>query len=634
MKKLLTIFISLLALCPGYSQNTTVWTHRYGNYRTGWNTHEKILNTSNVNDSLFGLLFTRTVDDEVYAQPLYVPNLTINGKKHNVVFVATVNNSVYAFDADDPSASAPLWHINLTTSGATVFNKSFLPCSNYDNNIGIVGTPVIDTTTMTMYVLSHDGSALYGTSQQYMNAIDITTGQLKPGSPVPISASVSGNGEASVGGTITFDQTKHNQRTALLLNKGVVYACWASHCDRDPYHGWVMGFDANTLKAKYIYNDTPDSAEGGIWMAGNGPSVDDNGYIYIISGNGTVGLKGNPNNPIDRGESLLKFEDTGSSLKLVDFYTPSNYKYLEQNDLDYGIGADMIIPHSNFSVSNSKEGKIFLHDNSHLGKYSAGDDSLLQSIPVVSNLGPNNAYNYGTPIYHRAEGDTECVYVWAPADSLKQFFLDRSAKKFDLSKTVTGIEESASSFYGPIITGSSDDTVPGTGIVWAIRATGGFIGSGTILEAFDARNVKKQLWNSNTSSSNYMGREAKFNTPIVANGKVYVPSFSNKLYVYGLLSSIGNKTGILQKTRVNFTNLYPNPARNQITLSYSVSTGISTLSVHVIDVYGRSVLEVPLAVESGAHTQNITLNKIVPGVYSTVYYANGKFAGSSRFVKY
>ena len=647
MKKLLFTVMSLCVLVPGYSQNTSVLTHRYSNHRTGWNKHEKILNTSNVNQTQFGLVFTRSVDDEVYAQPLIVSDLMINGRTQNVVFVATVGNSIYAFNADDPDSTAPLWHVNLTTAGARTFNKNDPGCGVFANNIGIVGTPVIDTASNTMYVLTHDVSLTTGNSQQYIHAIDITTGDEKPGSPKAINAWVIGNGDGSVNDTVYFDQDQHDTRAALLLYNGVVYACWASFCDHDPYHGWVIGFDANTLETKYVYNDTPIASEGGIWMAGNGPSVDDNGYIYIISGNGTVGNGGDPNDPINRGESMLKFKDTGDSLKLVDFFTPNNYAYLETNDLDYGIGGAVLIPNSSYSVSNSKEGQIFLLDDDHLGKYSAGNDSLLQAIQVVPVMNASNAYNYGSPVYYHAEGDSEFVYVWGPLDSLKQFKLDRANNQFDLSKTITGHmrTNNTSSHYGPVLTVSSDDTMPGTAIVWAIESSSGFNSSG-ILEAFDARDVRKLLFSSNAApTSNKMGKMAKFNTAVVANGKVYVPSFSNTLYVYGLLPETppdttggGDTTGtnILQKTSdVQFTRLYPNPANNNITFEYSVSADISSLNVRIVDMNGRSLMEIPLPGGSGSHSKTVSVaGKISTGIYTAEYYVNGKFEGSVRFSKY
>jgi hypothetical protein len=636
MKKLYLIMYCLIIATSVFPQNTSVLTHRYGDRRLGWNDNETILNPENVNADEFGWVFSRSVDDEVYAQPLIVSGLLINDVKQNVVFVATLNNSVYAFNADDPSASASLWHVSLNTSGARVFGNSDLPCSNFDNHIGIVGTPVIDTNTMTMYVLSHDVSMESGKSQQYLHAIDIRTGEEKPGSPVAIMATYPGSGVGSIDDTVYFDQDRHNQRTALLLHDGVVYACWASHCDHQPYHGWVIGFDANTLQNKYVYNNTPMDSAGGIWMAGNAPSVDDNGYIYIISGNGNVGYNGDPNDPLGRGESLLKFFPTGDSLKLVDFFTPNNYDVLEQNDLDYGIGGAMLIPNSSLSVSNSKEGKIFLLDDDYLGKYTPGNDSLLQAITVVPQTGPHNWYNFGTPVYYHYanEVDTECVYVWAPKDMLTQLFLDRTTDRFDTTRTIKGTTATLNSFsnYGPVLSVSSNGTSLGTGIVWALHSKPGG-GNSAVLEAYDAKDVRKLLWSSDMGpTTNRVETLAKFNTPVIANGKVYIPTFSNKLEVFGLLPEM--PTGIHSESSVlKIAGLYPNPAGKEITIRYFVNESANKLSAQVVDMYGRKLLDIPLNANPGEHSQFVTLGGgFVTGLYSVIFYADGSITYTSRFI--
>jgi len=634
MKNLCFIIISIFFGNSVFSQSTSVITQRYENSRIGWNNNEKILNVSNVNQKQFGLLYTRTVDDQMYSTPLLVSNLSIRGKTQNVLFVATMNNSVYAFDADDSSAMTALWHVNVTSPGNTVFKSSYLPCSNYGSNIGIIGTPAIDTVSKTMYFISNEYATAAKKAQQYFHALDITTGNEKTGSPTLIATYVKGTGAATKNDTVYFDPIKHNQRSAMLLYNGVVYACWASFCDRDPYHGWVMGFDASNYKLKYTYNNTPNGSEGGIWMAGNGPSVDDNGFIYIIAGNGTIGDSIHPNNPIGRGESLLKFKPSSDSLRLVNFFTPGDYVKLEVNDLDYGNGTAIIIPNSNLSVSTSKEGKMYLLDDTKLGKCTANDDSALNAFYVIPHYTNPQWADFGTPIYYHysSQADSECVYVWASFDSLKQFSFNRSMMKFDLSKTIKGTVTAANSNYGPVLAGSSDSANVGTGIVWALRFTTSTNGTG-LLEAYDARNVRKLLWSSNVGIDNKLGIYPKFNSPVIANGKVYVPTMSNKVYVYGLHDQV---ISTIQKRILSepFT-VYPNPANESIQLNYSVPRISTKVILSVVDLYGRVTLNVPLISKQGGNTSIINFeNRIKSGVYSLQLKSDGIVVGVAKLIKY
>ena len=308
----------------------------------------------------------------MYAQPLIVGNINIAGSIRNIVLLATVNNSVYAFDADDPLADKPLWQVNLTLTGCrpplnTDMNEG---CGgsyrNFIGNIGIVSTPVIDLNTKTIYVVTRNVTLSDTTFSQYLHALDIVTGKEKPNSPVYITASVPSYSPGNVNGVVTFDQKKHNQRAGLLLLNNTVYICWASHCDWGPYHGWVMGYDATSLQQKYVYNTTRRGGlAGGIWMSGQAPAVDDDGFIYLTTGNGTVGLNdgSNPNDTTNRGESLIKLTTASGALKIADFFTPSNWKYLEAHDLDFGSDGVLLIPDTHLSLSGSKESYLYLIDN-------------------------------------------------------------------------------------------------------------------------------------------------------------------------------------------------------------------------------------------------------------------------------
>ncbi len=352
--------LTFLILLPinSIAQKSVLTQHNDLN-RSGWNDKETILKKSNVTPNTFGKLFTRAVDDQVYAQPLVKLQINMPGKGlKNVVYVATVNNSVYAFDADSANESTAFWQVNLTVSGTRPVNKGDMTgaCGGFYNdfsgNMGIVGTPVIDTTTNTLYVVARSLKTSTNTYYQYLHALDITTGAEKVNSPVLITATVNGTGDGSVRGKVNFDAQKQNQRPGLLLLNGIVYIAWSSHCDWGPYHGWVMGYDKTSLLQKYVYNTTPDGYWGGIWMSGGGPSADENGNIYLAAGNGSVGKNGNPADVTNRSESALKLTP---SLTLSSFFTPKNYETLEGADLDFGVTQMLLIPNTNRAIVGVKD---------------------------------------------------------------------------------------------------------------------------------------------------------------------------------------------------------------------------------------------------------------------------------------
>ena len=647
MKHIFTsVLLTILIIHNIYSQPVSVLTQRYDNKRLGWNSNETILNTSNVNPTNFGLLFKRTVDDQIYAQPLVVANMHFNGGIHNVVFVATVNNTLYAFDADDSATMAPYWQVNLTPVGSRVIINTDMTgaCGgnylDFSGHMGIVGTPVIDTTTSTMYVVARSVTLTTNVFQQYLHAIDITTGMEKPGSPVYVTANWPGNGSGSAGGFILFQQQKQNQRAALMLFNGVVYVCWAAHCDWTPYHGWMIGFDANTLLKTYTYNDTPDGIDGGIWMSAAGPVVDDSGYIYITTGNGTVGITGDPNNPRNRGESLLKLQPSGDSMTVVDFFTPANYQYLEANDLDYGVDGPLIIPNTTITLSGSKEGIIYVVDHTHMGKYTTGNDSVLQILVANGqSISLTDKHIHGTPVYYHyySQSDTECVYVWAESDSLRQFFFNRSTGLFDTSLTIKGNVLLNYGMPGSMLSVSSNSDSVGTGVVWATHPLNGNANQQVRpgrFDAYDARNIQHQLWNSNIlPNRDSVGGFSKFNTPIVANGKVYIATFSNRLNVYGLLPT---SIGINNPDAGNLSvNVHPNPSEGNFTLDYSLANQLHELNVSIVDLYGRTIINITLSPAAGEHIQEIQLPQYLSaGVYHAMFYGDQHILSVTKFVKY
>jgi len=394
-----------------------VLTQHNDNSRTSLNLSETILTTANVNQSTFGRLYSRAVDDQIYAQPLYATGVTVPGKgTHNVVYVATVNNSVYAFDADDATQSA-LWQVNfndLANNIRPVFHTDVgQACGNYvdfSGNVGIVGTPVIDKSTNTMYLVARTVEGVNKTFVQKLHALDITTGAEKFGGPVTIAASVAGTGSGSSGGQVTFNPQTENQRAALTLVNGKVLIAWASHCDTGPYHGWVMAYNANNLTRAWAFCNTANGNNGGIWQSGNGMVVDDAGNIFVSCGNGTV-------NPAagQYGESVLRLSPSG---QVLDYFIPSNYQQLETNDIDFGAAGPMLIPGTRTLVSADKEGKIFLLNADNLGGFH-NPDQVMQAFQVTPNYA--NDKIHGSPIYFQDSNGNKWVYVWGSNDKLKQF---------------------------------------------------------------------------------------------------------------------------------------------------------------------------------------------------------------------
>jgi len=510
--------------------------------RTGWNDQETILNHGNVKPGSFGLISSLAVDDEVYAQPLVLANATIGTYTGSVVFAATVNNTVYAFNANDVSQPAPLWQINLNPSGQRapdifdlsdpVFGK---PCGgnyrDFSGRVGLVGTPVIDTVSKTLYVAtkSIDNNGVF---TAYLNALDITTGQHKAGSPHIITAQVNGTGDGNVNGVIKYDAKIQNQRPALLLLNNVVYVASASHCDWGPYHGWVLGFDASTLNLKYTYNATPNGWAGGIWMAGQGISVGDDGNLYVVTGNGTTGP--NNNDPMGgRSESLIKLSP---QLQMLDWYTPTNYDYLDRADLDYGCDGALIVPNTNLTISGSKEGISYVVDYNNMGKITTGNVQVIDTLEFNPSR-QGYVHVHGSPVYANFSNG-EFVYAWAETYKIRQFEFNRSNSTF-VNTFKEGNRNLDNGMPGAMLSISSNLQDTSTGIVWACFPTSGNANNqvrpGSIA-AYSANDVSLgELWNSETDPHDDVGKFAKFNSATIANGKVFVPTFSGSLKVYGLI---------------------------------------------------------------------------------------------------
>jgi len=516
---------------------------------TGANLDETRLNVKNVNTNHFGLAWSLPVDDQIYAQPLVMTNVLIPAKgRHNLVLVATVNDSIYAFDADDPLARQPYWQVSLLKPGVVPPRNAdmFGACSDFTDkyqdfsgNIGIVGTPVIDPASSTIYLVARTKEAgrLKPTFAQRLHALDVATGAERPHSPVAITASCQGDGDGNINGLIEFDPLRQSQRAGLALIEGTVMIGWASHCDWRPYHGWLMGYDAHSLKRILLYNTTPDGSCGGIWMSGAPPSADSEGNIYVAIGNGSVGVRGDPGDRLNRGESLVKLTRHADTLRVASWFTPWNWEGLEAGDIDFGSTGVLLIPGTRLALVGSKEGKLYLANRDHLGGMSRSnaDTNIVQSFQVTDTEPPNNIHS--TPVWWNGPS-AAFAYVWGESDYLRQYQFNQSAGRFLLPEVAKSPAPAPKGMPGGFLSLSADGASAGTGILWASHPSSGDANRQTrpgILHAYNAENVGEELWNSEQNRGrDAVGNFAKFCPPTVANGKVYLATFSKRLDVYGL----------------------------------------------------------------------------------------------------
>ncbi len=528
------LLISMEYCISAYSQD--VLTQHNNLERTGWNDRETILNKSNVKAGSFGKLFTRVVDDQLFAQPLVKTNVNIpSAGLRNIVYLASVNNSVYAYDADSASQTDPYWKINLTPVNSRPIRQVdlFGACpGNFLSNIGIVGTPVIDSSTLTIYLVARSVDTVSHIISQYLHALDITTGAERPNSPVLIEAQVPGTGDGNDSGIVHFDPLRNNQRPALLLLRGNVYIGFSSHCDWGPYHGWLLGYDKTSLQQKVVYNDTPDGYNGGIWMSGTGMAADSSGNIYFSTGNGSVGVDSTPANLRNRSESVIRFDPSTGTVK--DFFTPNNFPTLEYWDWDLGTSGVMIIPGASRTVTGCKDGTLYLLNQDSLGAYNASKNQCVQSY----SLGPNASMHSQFSYYRGAS--REFAYFWPENTPLTAIPFNRLTGKFDTLNILTSSLQGPVGQTGSMLSVSSNGSLDSTGILWAsypVWCDGENYNCPGTLRAFDASDITKELWNSDINYQDNPGNFAKFSSPTIANGKVYLGTFSNQLVVYGLQTS-------------------------------------------------------------------------------------------------
>ena len=492
--------------------------------RTGQNLSETALTPALVGTpGKFGKKFVQAADGFIYAQPLYVPNVAISGKgTHNVVFVATENDSVYAFDAD--ASMAALWHANLLDtahgagSGAAPVTSGSgggvdVDCHDLIPMLGVTSTPVIDPSTGTMYVeaKSKESNAFI----HRLHALDITTGSEKAPGPMVIS-------------TTGFDALKHNERPGLLLLNGMIYLAYASQCDNTPYHGWIFAYDAATFTQKAAFNESPNGRMGGFWMSGAGIAADSGGNLYIASGNGDFSPTA------DLGDTILKLSFDGTNLSLSDYFTPFDQNSLDQSDIDLGSGGVLLLPdqpggHAHELVQAGKEGTIYVVDRDQMtagNKHYCSSNCNNTDSQIVEELQSEIDQMWSSPAYWNGK-----VYFWSTNDVLKVFSLNSG----QLAVPPTLSNSSGSPYPGSTPSISSNGN--SGGIVWAIDSNyqdpDDPLGA-AVLHAFDATNITTELYNSSTVLSDQAGDGVKFTVPTVANGKVYIGT-QTELDVYSLL---------------------------------------------------------------------------------------------------
>jgi hypothetical protein len=498
-----------------------VTTSQYDNFRTGATLNEKALTPQNVNVKQFGKLGAFKVDGAVYAQPLFVPGVEVPGKgTHDILYVATEHDSVYAFDASRPG-DPPLWQVSFLdkAKGVIVPSEDDVQCPFIRPEVGITSTPVIDIKTGTLYVLARTKIRHAASADEYfqhLHALAITTGVEKFGGPKLITGSVPGRGSGRSGRQVDFDPLHENPRAALTLANNSVYLMWASSCDVDPYHGWVMAYDPQTLAQKTVLNVNPDGSEAGIWLSDTGPAVDSDGNLYVPTGNGTFDATSGGR---DYGDSVLKLD--GSSLAVRDYFTPFDQADILAGDSDVGSSGPTLLPdqpgaHRHLLLQPTKHCILYVIDRDEMGKFHPDRDVIPQRIRMAGE-------GLGAMAYWNGH-----VYFAANNDLLRDYSLVNGQLK---------PYGSSSNKFEPGATPSISANGKKDAIVWAIftKVWNGPDTKPAVLYAYDATKLGEPLYTSEQNSQRDRAAFAtRFVIPLVVNGRVYFGTRS-EVEVYGLL---------------------------------------------------------------------------------------------------
>jgi hypothetical protein len=507
--------------------------------RDGVNSQEYALTPQTVSTTAFGKLFSCPVDGAIYTQPLWMPNQTVNGTVHNVVFVATQHDSLFAFDAD-ANPCKQLWNVSLidpnhgasagevTVPSGPIGNLVGQGTGDITPEVGVTGTPVIDPATLTLYVVSKSMNAAGASFYQRLHAIDITTGNEKFGGPANIGSNIAYPGAG--GSTVTFNPQTQNQRPGLALVNGVISVAWASHEDAGSYYGWMVGFNASNLGVASVLNITPNVNYGGIWMGGGAPAADAANHLYLITANGTFDANSPtaPNN--DYGDSFLQI--TGGTT-VSSYFTPSDEESDAENDVDFGSGGSAVVLNVNSGalqhlvIGGGKDGTLYLLDGDNMG--GMGDSNSRQNFSLGHSIFATGAFWNNT------------YYIVPVGSPLVAYPYDADTNLFNVAGATTG----ATAFSFPGATPSVSSMGASNGIVWALDntmyCTPQSPGCGpTVLHAYNATNISTEFWNSGIVAADAAGNAVKFTVPTVANGKVYVGTRGNNTGgVYGSTTVAG-----------------------------------------------------------------------------------------------
>jgi hypothetical protein len=586
------------------------WRGNLPGNNSGANLQETQLTPLNVNPGTFGLQVTYPVDGQIYGQPLVKTGVSIGGVLHDVVFVVTEHDSVYAFDAANfgGANTSPLWHDSFLTSGLpgataiTTVPSSVTGSADITPEIGITATPTIDRNTGTLYIVSKTQETVGGVNHyvQRLHALDITSGAEKFGGPVVLGDTtfggpdggftdltpimVPGTGDSSDGTTVHFNALRENERDGLFLSGSILYMTFTSHGDTTPYHGWLVGYNPLTLQLVSVYNTTPNGTEGAIWMGGGSPAVDGNGNIFFATGNGT--FDAGP----DYGMSTEKVSPTPiagtNQLPVLTFFAPHDEASLSAVDLDQGSGGVLLLPtsagglaHPQLLVQTGKTGRIYLLDRNNLGGFTPTDGGAVQILPD----GTINGGSYDTPAFFY-NGSQQLIYYMGQADALKSFEIASGQimpKPFAQTNQVFGFPGA-----NPMISANGTSN----GIVWVLddflNGTGGHPNSGpAVLHAYNATTLQELYNSSQNGLLDQLGNAVKFTVPTVANGKVYVGTQTG-LYVFGLFTATavpaapeGLSATATSGTSINLS--WINEATNARAVRIFRSTGDSSTFVQI-----------------------------------------------------
>ncbi len=576
MRTMVEITWILAALCvaPVRAQ-VSVLTQHNDNSRAGANLQETTLTVANLNTANFGKLAFRLVDGDIYAQPLIVSGAKgPAGDSKTMAIVATENNSVYAFDADNvnQASNAQLWRTNLAPAidYHDLYGAIGAPfCTDITTQIGITSTPAVmltSTASPRTGVVFATGKSGSGTNFVYnLYALDLSSGNQL--GKISIQGEVSGQGLGSTGSgakaKVAFNPRYQLNRPALALDGNVLYIAFGGHCDSGPYHGWVFAYDVSNPKALKniaVFCVTPNGKGpiihdnqfveglGGIWMSGEGPAIDESGNVYVATGNGTF------NGTTDFSDSVLKMKLQDGQLRLLDWFTPTDQVELKDDDYDLGSGGVALIPNSHLAIAGGKEGRLYLLDRNNLGK---GTSPELQSFQVTHETVPMHLLGYnihGTPVIWPRDSEMY-VYIMGEEDHLKQFRLIPdpagagwrfdSEAPFKVSPVSAPYPNFPAGLFSPtreqrvwmpggFLELSANGTKDGTGILWVnmpLNDNANLQVVRGILRAFDASDVSKpELWDSEGTGreNDRLGQFAKYCPPVVANGKVYVATFQQE----------------------------------------------------------------------------------------------------------